>query len=82
MYYIVNSATNERLCYRDGGGLIYASEELAKNKADIATEMTGQRHYALSIVAHCVGALGRCTAPWLQPAANRCHAVAVSSFVG
>lgn len=65
MYYIANLETRKILTHRDGARMIRTHEEVAKQDALRAQELSGHPHCVVPICDNS-SALGRETAPWLK----------------
>lgn len=68
MFYIVDLETRSVLTHRDGARISYGSEDLAKNHAVTAQEMTAHPHAVVHMMTN-TSALRRAPAPWLWPEA-------------
>ena len=65
MYYIANLETQKILTHRDGARMVRASEDVAKQDAAWAQELSGHPHGIVPLGTNS-SALGREVAPWLE----------------
>lgn len=68
MFVIADLETRKVLAYKDGTRIVYGSEELARNHAGTAQELSQHPHavmHLLGIGSGNINSLGRQTAPWL-----------------
>ena len=66
MFYIVNFESRTKYAYRDGSPIIYGSEELAKDHARFAQELTGFPHRVMHISEVVTSSLRTSRAPWIK----------------